>query len=104
MAGAGGPSPAVLAKQDEAVQKQLMFDSIVADNIVAVQTLLRVNPLLLTTPLYGHFGRDAVLDRPCYKYTGQKKQGFFYPLHAAADAGSKAICVLMLNMRSVRCS
>lgn len=98
VAGAGLPSPAALAKQDEAVQKQLMFDSIVADNIVAVQTLLRVNPLLLTTPLYGHFGRDAVLDRPCYKYTGQKKQGFFYPLHAAADAGSKAICVLMLNM------
>jgi len=88
---------ASLAKLDEGAQKQLLFDSIVADNLVAVQNLLRANASLLTTPLHGHFGRDAVRDRPCYKYTGQKKQGYFYPLHAAADAGSKAICVLMLK-------
>jgi hypothetical protein len=33
----------------------------------------------------------------CYFYTGAEKDGYFYPLHVAAEAGNKALVLLMVK-------
>lgn len=33
----------------------------------------------------------------CYFYTGQEKDGFFYPLHVATEAGHKNLTILLVR-------
>lgn len=33
----------------------------------------------------------------CYFYTGQEKDGFFYPLHVATEAGHKNLAILLVR-------
>ena len=33
----------------------------------------------------------------CYTYTGLEKDGYFYPLHVAAEAGHKTLTVLLVR-------
>lgn len=33
----------------------------------------------------------------CYSYTGQEKDGFFYPLHVAAEMGHKNLTILLVK-------
>lgn len=33
----------------------------------------------------------------CYTYTGQEKDGFFYPLHVATESGHKNLTILLVK-------
>jgi hypothetical protein len=33
----------------------------------------------------------------CYFYTGQEKDGYFYPLHVATEAGHKNLTILLVR-------
>lgn len=33
----------------------------------------------------------------CYSYTGLEKDGFFYPLHVAAETGHKNLTILLVK-------
>lgn len=35
--------------------------------------------------------------KSCYFYTGQEKNGFFYPLHVACEAGHKNLAILLVR-------
>jgi len=47
--------------------------------------------------------------KKCYIYTGVEKDGFFYPLHVAAEAGHKELVLMLVkagaavNMTDDRC-
>ena len=48
-------------------------------------------------------------NKKCYIYTGVEKDGFFYPLHVAAEAGHKELVLMLVkagaavNMTDDRC-
>lgn len=61
-----------------------------------------VRPALISEPLYGFEGADTkgVINAPSnrvYTFTGQKRDGFFTPLHVAAEAGNKLLTMLLLQ-------
>ncbi|RYH15381.1 hypothetical protein EON65_31825 [archaeon] len=35
--------------------------------------------------------------KKCYTYTGNDKDGFFYPLHVAAESGHKNLVILLIK-------
>lgn len=91
-------APNNLRSMDDLAQKRLLFDMIRGKQLQAVKHILTAVPQLLTSRMYGHYGLDCVLDLQCYKYTGDEVRGeFFYPLHAAARIGDKAICLYLLT-------
>jgi hypothetical protein len=53
--------------------------------------------------MYGFEGSDVyeiIADnksRRCYNYTGNERDGFFYPLHVATESGLKTLTILLVK-------
>lgn len=82
--------------------KELCFSCLRAGHIEGVRNLITVKPSLLSESLYGFEGADTkgVINAPsnrAYTYTGQKRDGFFSPLHVASEGGSKLLTMLLLQ-------
>ena len=83
---------------DEEKIKKLLFQSIRAGEVHAIKNILKFNQLLLNEKLFGFEGADVYGINPtsktrrCYTYTGIEKDGYFYPLHIAAES-----VILQLN-------
>ena len=82
--------------------KELAFACLRAGHIEGVRNLLSVNPSLLLDPFYGYEGADTkgVIKAPSnrvYTYTGVKRDGYFTPLHVAAEGGNKLMTMLLLQ-------
>jgi hypothetical protein len=81
--------------------KKLLFLSVKAGEILAIKNILNFNRALLNEQIFGFEGADVYGSIPdskskrCYSYTGIKRDGYFYPLHVAAEYGNKML-VLML--------
>eukprot|EP00601_Ochromonadales_sp_CCMP2298_P009776 CAMPEP_0173269114 /NCGR_PEP_ID=MMETSP1142-20121109/30703_1 /TAXON_ID=483371 /ORGANISM="non described non described, Strain CCMP2298" /LENGTH=873 /DNA_ID=CAMNT_0014205433 /DNA_START=275 /DNA_END=2895 /DNA_ORIENTATION=- len=76
---------------------------VAACEINAIRSILQVNRDLLHSKMYGYEGSDvfeAIKDsktKRCYFHTGLEKDGFFYPLHVAAEAGHKSLTILLVR-------
>lgn len=80
----------------------LVFDACRAGNANALENILTVDPSYATQELHGYEGSDLYdvvksEDKKCYTFTGQIKDGFFYPLHVAAEGGFKETCLLLFK-------
>jgi hypothetical protein len=94
-------STANLRLLDDEKIKKLFFQVLRAGEIDAIKNILNFSLSLLNDKLFGFEGADVYNMYPtsktkrCYTYTGLEKDGFFYALHVAAQAGNKRL-VLML--------
>ena len=83
--------------------KQCLFDAIKALNIPLVRNVFLADRTLINCELHGFEGADIYNSIPdsrttrCYTYTGVAKDGFFSPLHVAAERGDKYIIMLMVR-------
>lgn len=88
---------------DENSQKGLLFDAIRACEIPAIKNVVQVNRSLVTSKMFGFEGADVYeviqnsKTKRCYKYTGQERDGHFYPLHVAAEAGHKKLTMMLVK-------
>jgi len=88
---------------DEDGQKRLLFAAIRACELNAIRSILQVNRNLIQAKMFGYEGSDVFeiikesKTKRCYFYTGQEKDGFFYPLHVATEAGHKNLTVLLVR-------
>lgn len=88
---------------DDKAKKQLMFEAIRASNLTAIRNLLQSNRNLVNSKMYGFEGSDVYeiisdnKSKRCYNYTGNERDGFFYPLHVATEAGLKNLTVLLIK-------
>jgi hypothetical protein len=75
----------------------------VAGDIPAVRNLVSSDPSLLNQKMFGFEGHDVYGTVPesksgrCYSYTGVEKDGFFFPLHVAAEMGHKKLVILLVQ-------
>lgn len=93
---------AVSEEERYSVFTSLMFDACRGGNVNALQNILSVDPSYATQEIHGYEGSDLYDvvksdDKKCYTFTGQIKDGFFYPLHAAAEGGYKETCLLLFE-------
>jgi hypothetical protein len=82
--------------------KELCFACLRAGHVQGVRQLLMAKPALLSEQLFGFEGADTkgvvnTDSNRAYTYTGQRKDGFFSPLHVAAEGGSKLLTMLLLQ-------
>jgi len=88
---------------DETIQKELLFNAIRICELTAIRTILQVNRSLVSSKLFGYEGSDIyeiIKDsktKRCYSYTGVEKDGYFYPLHVAAESGHKNLTFLLVK-------
>eukprot|EP01035_Chromulina_nebulosa_P020106 gene20106-26105_t len=88
---------------DETSQKSLLFDSIRACDIPTIKNIFTVNRNLVVAKLYGFEGADVYeviknsKTRRCYNYTGLERDGYFYPLHVAAESGHKKLTLMLVK-------
>jgi len=100
-------SASALRTMDEASLLSLMFEAIRASDIPSLKKILAVNEKFVTAPMFGFEGSDvhgiikvakgATSTGRCYTYTGKQKDGYFYPLHVAAEAGHKKLCLMLVG-------
>ena len=81
---------------------RLLFQAIRAADLQAIQNIMTVDNSVLAMELNGYEGTDLYdtfksEDKKCYSWTGHPKDGYFYPLHVAAEAGNKEVCLHLLN-------
>ena len=81
---------------------RLLFQAIRAADLQAIQNIMTVDNSVLAKELNGYEGTDLYdafksEDKKCYSWTGHPKDGYFYPLHVAAEAGNKEVCLHLLN-------
>lgn len=98
----------------------------IACELNAIRNVLQVNRSLVQSKMYGYEGSDVFeiiknvsrlihfqtamqcnqsysspntqsKSKRCYFYTGQEKDGFFYPLHVATEAGHKNLTILLVR-------
>lgn len=99
----GEASASNLRMMDETTQKAMMFEALRAANLLAIRNLVTANRSLVTAKMYGYEGSDVFetiknsKTKRCYTYTGHEKDGFFFPLHVAAEAGHKQLCLLLVK-------
>jgi hypothetical protein len=89
-----------LRKLGMAERKQLLFDGIRAHATNAMKELLSYEPILATEVMYGYEGSAIHAETEsgrCYHYTAQEKDGFFSPLHLAAESGDRALVTILLK-------
>jgi len=85
---------------DEPGRKELLFTAIRVSDLSAIRTILQVDRGLIQGKMFGYEGSDVfevIKDsktKRCYTYTGQEKDGYFYALHVAAEAGHKNLTLL----------
>lgn len=97
-------SPARLNGMPEEEQKELFFEAIRVCNLVAFRNLVQHNRSLVTEKMYGFEGADVYeviknsKTHRCYTLTGLEKDGFFYPIHVAAEAGRKVLVLLLIKL------
>ena len=89
-----------LRKLSQGECKKLFFDCIRAKNLDAVTNMLAHLSHLAITIMYGYEGTDIHNEIEggegrCLHYTDLEKDGFFYPVHVAAECGSKEILLLL---------
>ena len=82
--------PAQVRKMDTAERRRFLFDSLRAQNLENTRAVLGVDGNLAHQLMHGYEGSDVYAEIQggngrCYTYTGQEKDGFFYPLHVAAE-------------------
>mmetsp|Transcript_2478 Transcript_2478/g.2439 ORF Transcript_2478/g.2439 Transcript_2478/m.2439 type:complete len:381 (-) Transcript_2478:1174-2316(-) len=84
-------------------QSRALFESIREGDIPAIRNILQVNRSLLLDKIFGFEGHDIYGIIPnsktkrCYTFTGNEKDGYFYPLHVAAEMGHKALIILLVQ-------
>lgn len=92
-----------LFKSTTAEHKHLLFDALRAANLHAIRNIFSINRNLVNDKLFGYEGHDIYESIPnsrthrCYTYTGQEKDGFFSPLHVAAECGHKTLVLLLVK-------
>ena len=82
-------------------QSKLLFAAIRYSNLSSLRNILLHYKYIVNQKLYGFEGADTygllhTASNRCYTYTGEEKDGFFYPLHVAAEAGVKAVVDFLL--------
>mmetsp|Transcript_24049 Transcript_24049/g.40884 ORF Transcript_24049/g.40884 Transcript_24049/m.40884 type:complete len:669 (-) Transcript_24049:93-2099(-) len=81
----------------------LWHESLLAGDISAARNIVSQDPALLNSRMYGFEGHDVYGVVPdnksgrCYTYTGEEKDGYFYPLHVAAEMGHKKLVILLVQ-------
>jgi hypothetical protein len=84
-------------------QQSILFKAIRACDLHIIRNVLQVNRTLLNAKMFGYEGTDVFeviknsKTKRCYSYTGQEKDGFFYPLHVAAEMGHKNLTILLVK-------
>ena len=72
-------------------------------DIIAVRNIVSRDPALINQKMYGFEGHDVYGIVPnsksgrCYTHTNNEKDGFFYPLHIAAEMGHKKLVILLVQ-------
>jgi len=85
---------------------EIFFEALRTANISAIRNILRMDKNLLRVKLYGYEGADVYQYlkefkvKRCYTYTGSDKDGYFYPLHVAAEYGHKELVHLIVQSTS----
>eukprot|EP00981_Chlorochromonas_danica_P003332 scaffold644_cov168-Ochromonas_danica.AAC.24 len=84
---------------DESSQKALLFKAIRASDLHIIRNILQANRSLLNAKMFGYEGSDVYESKTkkCYTYSGMEKDGFFYPLHVATEAGHKHLTILLIK-------
>jgi hypothetical protein len=86
----------------------LSATAILGAEIHAIKNILQVNRSLIRQKMHGYDGTDVYGVIPnsktkrCYTYTGVEKDGYFYPLHVAAEAGHKMLTLMLVKAGGVR--
>lgn len=98
------PSVSIQDKHEKDIAEKL-YDSIKTKNVATVKAFLTQYKNIVNSKLYGYEGADIYATSEsttnrCYIYTGRETDGFFYPLHLAAETGSKAIVQLLLKFNA----
>lgn len=77
---------------------------LIVSDLAAIKNIFKTNKKLVNAKMWGYGGADikGVIkqtnkNRPnrCYFYTGQERDGYFYPMHVAAEAGHKKLTILL---------
>ena len=100
--------PLYIRKMDTSERRKFLFDSLRAQSTENARAVLSLDGKLASQMMHGYEGSDIYADiiggnGRCYTYTGQEKDGFFYPLHVAAEAGSKECVQLLIKDFDVNC-
>eukprot|EP01038_Epipyxis_sp_PR26KG_P015838 gene15838-21459_t len=96
-------TPSNLRLMDTRAQKELFFGALRAGDLKAIRNILQVDRSLLTDKMMGYECADVheviknSKNKRCYAYTGLERDGFFYPLHVAAEAGHKLLVILLVK-------
>ena len=83
--------------------KGLFFEALRASNLTAIRNIVSLNRSLVTAKLFGYEGSDVYetiknsKTKRCYNFTGNERDGFFYALHVAAEAGHKNLTMLLVK-------
>jgi len=82
--------PAHVRKMDSADRRRFLFDALRAQSFENTHIALTLDGNLAHQMMHGYEGSDVYAEIQggngrCYTYTGQEKDGFFYPLHVAAE-------------------
>lgn len=75
---------------------------LIAGHVDGLRNLLTVSPHIISEPLYGFEGADTkgvinAASNRVYTFTGHKRDGYFTPLHVAAEGGNKLMTMLLLQ-------
>jgi hypothetical protein len=81
---------------------ELLFTCIRQADVKAIKNMLAYEETLVNGKMFGYEGRDvygiinAENDR-CYTWSGKATDGFFYPLHIAAESNKKEVVLVLLE-------
>jgi len=87
-------------------RKEVFFYALKKGNKHAIRNLLRFDRTIVNEQLYGFEGADVYESvtgshsQRCYTYTGMGSDGFFYPLHVAAENGHKDLVMMLSQITS----
>lgn len=99
----GAVSAADFCALDEDSKPLVFFDALRSNDKETVENILSVKKFYLNQNMYGFEGADVYnaipisTSRRCYTHTGSSKDGFFTPLHVAAEAGHKDLIIYLIR-------